>query len=170
MLDLEEFIRQVNQIPKIRLFGICFAHQLIAKAFGGKVGRNPCDRYLLGSERLTLSDELLKQRYFTEPFNDKKEIYIMQSHFDQVLEKPTNCTNFGRSEDCENEILAYGDNILTMQGHPEISVTRMDNITIPYFKKKGLISDTQSRIARKGLANSNGDELIGLVGKFLQGM
>ena len=87
---------------------------------------------------------------------------------DQVIEKPKGSVTMGWSEECLHEVLSYGDNILTMQGHPEITVDRMDKLTIPLFRSKGLITDTEEKFIRKSLVNENCDELITLVTKFFQ--
>lgn len=42
IIRLVEFTRELPQkAPNTRLVGICFGHQIIARAFGGQLERNP---------------------------------------------------------------------------------------------------------------------------------
>ena len=171
MLELEEFIRQVRATPSVRMFGMCFGHQLIAKALGGRIGKNPCGSYLFSCGNVTISQEFSSKRYFQEPFGSTRDnFYIFQSHNDQVIQKPKESVRAGWSPECANEVLSYGNHILTMQGHPEVSVDRMENLTIPLIRSKGLITEARAKVVHKELVNENCNELVTLITRFFQGM
>lgn len=137
--NLEVFIRQVYNISvefgKPKMFGICFGHQLIAKALGGIVGPNPDKAFNFGS-----TDVQVKEEFFAREFNEnltfkkqrKSTITLMKFHGECVLEVPKMATVIGSSEQCKHEILLYGNSVLTTQGHPE------------YTKKA--MTDTNSKI------------------------
>lgn len=168
MLDLEDFIRQAREFSHIKIFGICFGHQIIAHALGGKIGKNPCGSYLFSCGEIKVTREFSNKGFFQSTFTNRDNFYIMQSHMQQVLVKPNTARTVGSSAECHNEVLMYGENVLTMQGHPEVSVDRMEKFTVPMIKSKGLITDDEERKVRKQLINDNGDELISLVTKFFQ--
>jgi GMP synthase-like glutamine amidotransferase len=101
---LEAFIRDcyAAQVPMV---GVCFGHQIIAQAMGGKVekwaggwtvGRTVYD---FGGDQVALN----------------------AWHQDQVTLKPDSAAVCASSEFCENAALVYGDRMFTVQAHPEFS-------------------------------------------------
>lgn len=101
---LEDFIRSAKAAG-VPMVGICFGHQIIAQALGGRVEKftggwavGPQD-YDFGGETVTLN----------------------AWHQDQVVARPAGAKVIGCNDFCENAALAYGDTILTVQAHPEFS-------------------------------------------------
>lgn len=101
---LEELIRRAHA-EGVPMVGICFGHQIIAQALGGKVERFAGGwsvgraEYDWGGERIALN----------------------AWHQDQVTRRPEGAEVVAGSPFCENAALAYGDRILTVQAHPEFS-------------------------------------------------
>merc|ERR1711962_1242031 len=94
-----------NRAKKIRIIGICFGHQLIARLHGGEI---------------ELERAFQKKLYVRNRFGSNCDrIKIMEFHNEQVLVKPKAAQLVGKSKSCENEILLYDDWMLTLQGHPE---------------------------------------------------
>lgn len=101
---LEDFIRRVYA-AHVPLVGICFGHQIIAQALGGKVEKfsggwsvGPQD-YDFSGEKLTLN----------------------AWHQDQVTVRPKDAAVIAANSYCENAALVYGDRAFTVQAHPEFS-------------------------------------------------
>ena len=124
---LETFIREIESSPKKpKLFGICFGHQITAKALGGEVGANDSQQLIWGFGKVQIDLELASKSFFKEAFGDHtEEIWIAQSHYDQIKVLPPSSKVLGKSTLCPYEIIMYGDNIITLQGHPEIFKDKM---------------------------------------------
>ena len=109
---LEEFLRETFAAG-LPIFGVCFGHQILAQALGGKVEKFPggwsvgpaaYDSTLLGRQTM------------------------IAWHQDQVTERPKMAEVIGSSDFCENAILAYGDQALTIQPHPEFTADFMGDL------------------------------------------
>ncbi|MFY2824701.1 type 1 glutamine amidotransferase [Ruegeria sp. MALMAid1280] len=99
---LEDLIREIGKSGQ-PLIGVCFGHQIVAQALGGKVekfsggwavGRTDYD---YGGQTVTLN----------------------AWHQDQVVELPEGAKVTGSNAFCRNAMVAYGDTIWTVQAHPE---------------------------------------------------
>lgn len=108
---LMEFVRELDRRRK-KLVGICFGHQLVAQALGGKTGKSP-KGWGVG---------LHTHRFNTVPeWHDDEglDFDILVSHQDQVVSNATGARVLAGSEFCENAVCQIGNHILTFQGHPE---------------------------------------------------
>ena len=99
---LEEFLRDCyrNCVPVV---GVCFGHQILAQALGGKV------------EKFSGGWSVGRQRYEMEGH----EFNLNTWHQDQVMEPPECAEVVGSSEFCQNAMLSYGNRALSIQPHPE---------------------------------------------------
>ena len=102
---LEEFIRTAyaDSVPMV---GICFGHQIIAQALGGKV------------EKFKGGWAVGRRTY---QFDGLGEVALNAWHQDQVVEAPKDAKRIATNEFCENAALVYGNKALTIQAHPEFS-------------------------------------------------
>jgi len=108
---LEGFIRDCAAAPR-KMIGICFGHQVIAQALGGKVEKFP-KGWSLGVSSYQATD-------WPAALGPVPEHLALQSyHQDQVIELPPNARRIARTDFCENAALWYPGFALTVQGHPE---------------------------------------------------
>jgi GMP synthase-like glutamine amidotransferase len=101
---LEALIRGIRDAGQ-PLVGICFGHQIIAQALGGKVVKYP-GGWALGLRRYRIGG---------------REVSLHAWHQDQVVELPPGATVLGDSEMTAHAVLAIGDRILTIQPTPSSS-------------------------------------------------
>ncbi|HPY39419.1 MAG TPA: gamma-glutamyl-gamma-aminobutyrate hydrolase family protein, partial [Thiolinea sp.] len=112
MLKLQDFIRAVWQ-AEVPMIGICFGHQVIATALGGKVEKS-AKGWGVGLQEYTVKQP-------QDWMDERQSITFNAMHQDQVVELPTEAEVFASSEFCEFAGLVYGGRILTFQGHPEFT-------------------------------------------------
>lgn len=109
---LEEFVRQLHTAQK-KLIGICFGHQVIAKALGGKVIKSP-NGWGVGMS----INKITRQKSWMTPTCDTFNLLI--SHQDQVVELPEGAEIVASNDLCPFYMMQIG-NALSVQGHPEFS-------------------------------------------------
>ncbi|KAJ1926404.1 hypothetical protein IWQ60_003812 [Tieghemiomyces parasiticus] len=123
----------ITQYPRLKWLGICFGHQVIARALGAKVILNP-KGWELGNYDVTLTEE---GRRVLDPTRHAMKIIMV--HRDIVVGCPEGFTVLGSTPICSNQGMVKGDQVLTIQGHPEytndavsaVSKVRYDNGRIP---------------------------------------
>lgn len=115
MQQLKALILDIHREKK-PLIGICFGHQIIAEVFGGRVDKYP-QGWGVGLHSYELRDNC---DFIDSP---PATFTINAMHQDQVLVKPDNAEVFASSDFCDYAGLVYGDLILTIQAHPEFSVS-----------------------------------------------
>lgn len=138
---LEDFIRKAFA-ERVPVVGICFGHQIIAQALGGKVEKfrggwavGPQD-YDFGTEKVNLN----------------------AWHQDQVVERPAAAEVVGSNAFCENAALLYGDRAFTVQAHPEYGNDFIDGLM--RTRGKGLVPDALMEDARARFSDRNSSAAI----------
>lgn len=129
---LEAFIRKIYAAG-VPLIGVCFGHQIIAQALGGKV-----EKFSGGWS--------VGQTYYTI---DGKPVALNAWHQDQIVEVPQGAQVIGSSDFCANAALVYGDKILSIQPHPEFTAEILGDII--RLRGKGVVPDPLLNGASKRL-------------------
>lgn len=138
---LEEFIRKAYA-ESIPMVGICFGHQIIAQALGGKVEKHK-DGWLIGPQ--------------TYQYNDD-QITLNAWHQDQVIEIPKDATVTGVSEFCAYAALTYGDRAYTVQAHPEFKSDFIEDLI--ETRGRGNVPDDILDSAKSKLSHAQIDHAI----------
>lgn len=110
---LINFIQELAYQKK-PLIGICFGHQIIAKALGGKVVKSN-KGWGVGLHNYSV----INQKIFTPNFLESLNLYAF--HQDQVIKPPDIAQVWLTSDFCPYAGLSYGDSIISIQPHPEFS-------------------------------------------------
>lgn len=160
ILKLCELIREIDAKGQV-LVGICFGHQVIARALGGRVAKYQ-GGWGVGVHHYQVSADI-------PALADQGDIALCAFHQDQVLEKPEKLTTFLSSEFCQHAGLIYENKILTFQAHPEFSkayerdlISLHDGGNLPTD-----VAQTARETVEKEAIQSNA--MIAWIGKFLQG-
>lgn len=97
---------------RVRLVGICFGHQLIAQALGGRVQRSP-KGWGVGIRTSAVVDDEARQ-WFPDG-----TMSLLYNHHDQITALPNEATLVAESCFCPIDSYRIGRHILAFQGHPE---------------------------------------------------
>lgn len=98
-----------------KMMGVCFGHQVIARALGGEV-RKYDGGFGGGVRQSRVIDDEMK-RFFPD-----ERMRLLYSHHDQVMALPDGATRCATSDFCLNESYRIGRQVVTFQGHPEFTV------------------------------------------------
>ncbi|MBC7478752.1 MAG: type 1 glutamine amidotransferase [Pseudorhodobacter sp.] len=137
---LEQFIRD-SLAAHVPMVGICFGHQIIAQAMGGKVEQFKggwavgAQDYDFGGQTLTLN----------------------AWHRDQVVQAPQRAKVIATNGFCSNAALLY-DHALTIQAHPEFRPDFIDGLM--RTRGKGLVPDDLMQAATLRLTDPLQDRTI----------
>ncbi len=101
------------------MVGICFGHQLLAHALGGRAARSDAG-WGLG----VMEYELAHRPSFVEMPGKAAPpaVRLIASHQDQVAERPPQALPLLRSDFCPNAGFYIPDRVLAIQAHPEFNV------------------------------------------------
>ena len=111
--ELKAFVQRLHTAGK-KLVGICFGHQMVAEALGGKT--LPADAgWCVGVHTVTPSPDAALYGLPDSPIN------LRANHKDQVQTVPPGARVLASTEACPVASIGLGDNILTFQAHPEFS-------------------------------------------------
>jgi len=91
---------------------VCFGHQLIGLCMGAPVARAPQG---WGNGRMSYDWHRADLPYC----QDRKQISLLVSHQDQVLELPKGATLVASSDFCPVAAFTVGNDVFCVQAHPE---------------------------------------------------
>jgi GMP synthase-like glutamine amidotransferase len=96
-----------------KLVGICFGHQAVAQALGGRTEKAAVG-WGVGLHRHRFQDNPQPGLTAAIP-----EFRVLVTHQDQVVANARGAQVLAGSDFCPNAVCQLGDHILTFQGHPE---------------------------------------------------
>lgn len=115
---LLDFIRALDT-ARIKLVGICFGHQAVAQALGGRTEKAAAGWGVgLHRHRFVTRPAWLNAHDYEEQ-DEVEGVPILVSHQDQVVVVAEGTRVLAGSDFCPNAVCQIGDHILTLQGHPE---------------------------------------------------
>ena len=147
---LEEFIRDARDAHR-PLVGICFGHQIVAQALGGKV------------EKVARGWSVGRTGYEIEG----TPLMLNAWHQDQVTELPREAEVIGHNDFCPYAALRYGDDIWTVQPHPEFTGDYVAQLVA--LRGRGLVPDAQLDRALDETGNpTDNDKIADRIADFLK--
>ncbi len=109
-----------------KLLGVCFGHQILASALGGKTERASAG-WGIGIQ----SFDVVEKRPWMQP--GLRKLSLLMSHRDQVSVLPPGAATFASSSYCPNAGYVIDDQVIGVQGHPEFDT---DFSRLIYAKRK----------------------------------
>lgn len=140
---LKAFLRAAYAAER-PILGVCFGHQILAEALGGKVVKSERG-WGIGAQDYALT----RKPGWLEGAADHLRFNAV--HQDQVVEKPAEAEVLAGSAFCPNAILAYGGaeapRAISIQAHPEFD----DSFERALIDTREGLSEAQLRAARDSL-------------------
>ena len=157
--DLMAFVRDVDAANR-NVVGICFGHQLIAHALGGRTERS--DRgwgFGIHNTRLERVPAWMRA--------GSPEYRLVVIHQDQVEVLPEGFDTIATNDFCPNSMITNGRNMLGVQGHPEFD---KDYCEYRARFRRETIGEAKLEETLDSLANNETDSsvVLGWVSDFLR--
>ena len=131
---LEQLIRDIVAADR-PLIGVCFGHQIIAQALGGKVEKYE-GGWVVGQQDYDFNGETLT---------------INAWHQDQVIQAPEGAQVVAHGNHCANAALLYPGKAFTVQPHPEYGDDFIDGLI--EYRGKGLVPDDLLKQAKSRMGH-----------------
>ena len=128
------------------MIGICFGHQIIAQALGGRVTKHSRG-WNIGLQATKLNDQAKQEKDF---------LHLIYSHQDQIVELAPEATVLGSSNNCKYAIANIGHHILSFQGHPEFTIEFAEAI---YRSRETHYQQAQYQHAIRSLSNQHDNQI-----------
>ncbi|XP_028779696.1 gamma-glutamyl peptidase 5 [Neltuma alba] len=144
--ELLTFLKKLDSLRK-KVLGVCFGHQILGRALGGKVTRSPTG-WDIGVRTVTLSSS---SSLALSSLKLPSRLSIIECHRDEVRELPAKAEVIAWSEKTGIEMFRYGDHIMGIQGHPEytkdILIHLIDRLIQRNFIMKAYAAEAAANLA-----------------------
>ncbi|RPH32172.1 MAG: amidotransferase [Bacteroidales bacterium] len=110
---LKVFVREVAKADKYCI-GVCFGHQVLGEAMGGKVLKSPIG-WCVGVHQF---DIIVSVNWITPK---QQKVNLLMSCQDQIQALPPNSKVIAKAPNCPVGMIQIGNKMLGMQGHPEFA-------------------------------------------------
>lgn len=122
---LEDLIREIHN-ARMPMIGVCFGHQIIAQALGGKV------------EKFEGGWAVGRYEY---PMESGQTLPLFAWHQDQVTTPPPEAKTVSSTDFCAHAAFTIGNHIYTIQPHPEFDAGFIKGLA--EFRAKGIVPEKQ---------------------------
>ncbi|WP_339674074.1 GMP synthase [Dasania marina] len=144
MQRLKDFLHDCQRCNK-KIVGICFGHQILAEAMGGKVEKST-KGWGIGPHTYNLNEHVACIE------GERDSFTINALHQDQVVFLPPSAAVLASSDFCEYAGLRYGDWAMSLQSHPEFSDAY--EMALIHLRRESLFSDELADDALEKLSNT----------------
>lgn len=138
MDEAAAFVRQA-EAAGVPVLGVCFGHQLVGYAWGGRVRQNP-NGWEVGTVDVELTDEGARDPLFT---GLPRRLRVIQSHQDEVGTLGPQTRLLSTSAHTPHQAIAIGDHVRGVQFHPEMSAPIIRRVM--EHRRQILLGDAERR-------------------------
>lgn len=150
---VEELLAYVANLKHedTKIIGICFGHQLLAQALGGRTSKSE-KGWGVGVH----ASVVYEQESWMTP--ELEQYSLLVSHQDQVVSLPENGVRLAGSEFCENSMFRVERKCLAMQGHPEFPLAYAQELLL---HRQAIIGEQRVQQAQRSFSQRIDHEIIG---------
>ncbi|CAN6725483.1 unnamed protein product [Malus baccata var. baccata] len=143
------FLLQTLDAMEKKVLGICFGHQVLCRALGGKVGK-AYTGWDIGLRKVKIVKDLAPFSILNYLDDMPPALFIIECHQDEVWEVPSGAEVIAYSDKTGVEMFTIGGHVLGIQGHPEYSkdilLNLIDRLFNSNFIEKGFAENTRSAL------------------------
>ena len=154
---LKQFVRDVDRAGK-PMVGICFGHQIMTEAYGGRVEKS-AKGWGLGQHTYAIHDAKARPWIPDAP----SQIEVLALHQDQVVLPPVDATLIAGWDFCEYGGFQFGPKAVSFQFHPEFTPMFLRDLII---SRRG--NTIPEDIADAGLKTVGETNDSGIVARWLK--
>ncbi|KAK9275944.1 hypothetical protein L1049_023219 [Liquidambar formosana] len=140
---------QILDEREMKVLGICFGHQVLCRALGGKVGKASTG-WDIGIRKVRMVKDLSLRSFLDDLDEIPPSLSIIECHQDEVWEVPLGAEVIAFSDKTGVEMFTIGDHILGIQGHPEytkdILCNLIDRLLTAESIERGFAEDVRSKL------------------------
>jgi GMP synthase-like glutamine amidotransferase len=139
------------------IYAICFGHQVIAEALGGRTGRagSGWEVGCVAMEQLfglPPADTNAATTADTSDTTVDGEVRLLMSHRDEVLELPRGASHWLRGEQCRYQGYVIEQRVVAVQGHPEFDTAQVSDL---YERRRKVLGETMTDAALSSAKRAN---------------
>ncbi|KAB2600313.1 glutamine amidotransferase YLR126C [Pyrus ussuriensis x Pyrus communis] len=143
------FLLQTLDAMEKKVLGICFGHQVLCRALGGKVGK-AYTGWDIGLRKVKIVKDLAPFSFLNYLDDMPPALSIIECHQDEVWEVPSGAEVIAYSDKTGVEMFTIGGHVLGIQGHPEYCKDILLNLIDRLFNsnciEKGFAENARSAL------------------------
>lgn len=161
---LFNFLQKLDSLKK-RVLGICFGHQILCRALGGKTGR-ATSGWDIGVRTINLSPSPKLLASLKIP----NFLSVIECHQDEVWELPPRAEVMASSKKTRIEMFKCGDHMMGIQGHPEYTTDILLHLIDRLLQRNFIVETYANELkANLGAREPDREALKKLCTSFLKG-